>query len=52
MQQKKSQKEELTSFLPAFLCLTRMTSKCFWDADTDSYAEEVFINVGLTDYLL
>lgn len=25
----------------------KMTSKCFWDADTDSYAEEVFINDSL-----
>lgn len=35
-----------------FLCLTRMTSKCFWDADTDNYAEEVFMNVNSIDYWL
>lgn len=28
------------------LCFTRMSSRCLWDADTDNYAEDVFMNVG------
>uniref|UniRef100_A0A3Q4B247 Uncharacterized protein n=1 Tax=Mola mola TaxID=94237 RepID=A0A3Q4B247_MOLML len=24
----------------------KMSSRCLWDADTDSYAEDVFMNVG------
>uniref|UniRef100_A0AAX7SVX3 Uncharacterized protein n=1 Tax=Astatotilapia calliptera TaxID=8154 RepID=A0AAX7SVX3_ASTCA len=24
----------------------KMSSRCFWDADTDSYAEDVFMNVS------
>lgn len=27
-------------------CFTRMCSRCLWDADTDNYAEDVFMNVG------
>lgn len=48
----KAIKRETDKLSACFLCLTRMTSKCFWDADTDNYAEEVFINVCLTNYLL
>lgn len=29
------------------LCLTRISSRCMWDADTDNYAEDVFMNVGV-----
>lgn len=29
------------------LCLIRISSRCMWDADTDNYAEDVFMNVGV-----
>ena len=29
-----------------FMHSTRMASRCFWDADTDNYAEDLFMNVS------
>lgn len=26
----------------------RMAARCFWDADTDSYAQEIYMNVSVT----
>lgn len=34
------------SLLCLLLCFTRMSSRCLWDADTDNYAEDVFMNVS------
>lgn len=34
------------SLLCPLLCFTRMSSRCLWDADTDNYAEDVFMNVS------
>lgn len=28
------------------LYFTRMASRCIWDADTDSYAQDIFMNVS------
>ena len=36
--------------LDPLMCFTRMSSRCLWDADTDNYAEDVFMNVG--DFVL
>lgn len=27
--------------------LSSMAARCFWDADTDSYAHDVFVNVSI-----
>lgn len=32
-------------YFSSCLC-TRMSSRCLWDADTDNYAEDIFMNVG------
>lgn len=36
----------LTQLCTFLLCSSRMSSRCLWDADTDNYAEDVFMNVG------
>ena len=35
----------LWPFLFSLLC--RMAARCFWDADTDNYAQDIFMNVSL-----
>lgn len=31
---------------PSSCVFHRMSSRCLWDADTDNYAEDVFMNVS------
>lgn len=33
-----------------FSPLSSMAARCFWDADTDSYAHDVFMNVSIDFY--
>ena len=28
------------------VCINRMACRCFWDSDTDNYAQETFLNVS------
>ena len=33
------------------LLFFRMGCRCFWDSDTDNYAQDIFMNVGVTIYV-